>query len=170
MSDGEWTGENPGNATPSVSDSNVFKESNTGPTTITAFGGALLFSVGLGFQSDLEQGALSEGFQQAFEDHEISLSENVTITTVEEGTKWRIMDADQGQPYLAIREDETLNIHDDATIGQIIHVLITTGNTTIQAGPNLHLQGGINFSGSVNDVITLLYDGTSWYEVSRSVN
>lgn len=32
------------------------------------------------------------------------------------------------------------------------------------------LAGGVDFSATANDVLTLIYDGTSWFEVSRSVN
>ncbi len=70
-----------------------------------------LFSVGLEFQSDLELGVLSEGFRQAFEDHGISLSENVTIEEEVEGSRWQIDDTDQGHTYIVIVGDETLNIY-----------------------------------------------------------
>ncbi len=32
------------------------------------------------------------------------------------------------------------------------------------------LAGGVDFSATANDVMKLVYDGTSWFEVSRSVN
>ncbi len=71
------------------------------------------FSVGLKFQSDLEQGVLSEGFRQAFKDHGVSLSENKNITIEEEveGSRWRIDDANQDHTYIIIVEDEMLNIY-----------------------------------------------------------
>lgn len=72
---------------------------------------APLFSVGLEFQDDLEQGIISEGFRQAFEEHGISLSENVTITTEVEDSKWRINDTDENRTFIVIRADETLNIY-----------------------------------------------------------
>jgi hypothetical protein len=57
-----------------------------------------------------------------------------------------------------------------AQVGQQITIVFTDGNTTIVDGANLHLAGGANFVGSADDILVLLWDGTHWYEVSRSVN
>jgi hypothetical protein len=44
-------------------------------------------------------------------------------------------------------------------------------NTSGSAGTAVMLlAGGVDFSATANDVLKLVYDGTSWYEVSRSVN
>jgi hypothetical protein len=59
---------------------------------------------------------------------------------------------------------------DDAEVGQTITLIFADANTTIVDGANLHLSGGANFVSSADDVLVLVYDGTSWYEVSRSVN
>ena len=59
---------------------------------------------------------------------------------------------------------------DDGADGQIIVILFTTGNTTIQDGANLQLNGGVNFVGTANDILTLVRFDTVWYEISRSVN
>jgi len=32
------------------------------------------------------------------------------------------------------------------------------------------LNGGVDFSATANDVLTLIYDGTNWLECSRSIN
>jgi len=48
--------------------------------------------------------------------------------------------------------------------------LIFDSTASITAGANMLLSGGVNFSGTANDVIKLVFDGTSWFEVSRSVN
>lgn len=58
----------------------------------------------------------------------------------------------------------------DGQVGQEIVILFTTANTTIVDGANLHLSGGANFVSTADDVLVLIFDGTSWYEVSRSVN
>jgi hypothetical protein len=54
--------------------------------------------------------------------------------------------------------------------GQIVYILFTNGNTTLQDGAGLQLAGGVNFVGTANDVLVLLRVGSVWYEVSRSVN
>lgn len=64
----------------------------------------------------------------------------------------------------------SITAFDDGVEGQEITILFTTANTTIVDGANLHLSGGANFVGSADDILVLFYDGTSWYEVSRSVN
>ena len=72
-----------------------------------------LFSVGLEFQSDLEQGVLSTGVRQEFENVEISLSDDVSDVTITEkvkGSKWQIKD--RGQVYTVTKKDEALNIYE----------------------------------------------------------
>lgn len=64
----------------------------------------------------------------------------------------------------------SITAFDNGISGQKITVLFTTANTTIVDGANLHLSGGANFVGSADDVLELVYNGTSWFEVSRSVN
>jgi hypothetical protein len=54
--------------------------------------------------------------------------------------------------------------------GQVIDLLFTNANVTIQHGTNIKLAGGTNFVGSANDMMQLRSDGTTWYEVCRSVN
>ena len=56
-------------------------------------------------------------------------------------------------------------------------ILIFSDNVTVSnnvaGGANtavLLLAGGANFSATANDVLKLVYNGTSWFEVSRSVN
>ena len=63
-----------------------------------------------------------------------------------------------------------ISAFDDAINGQTITILFTTGNTTITDGSNLNLSGGADFTGSADDILTLRFDGTKWYEISRSVN
>ena len=46
--------------------------------------------------------------------------------------------------------------------------LMTTSTDTLVDGSNLVLAG--NFTGTANDVICLVSNGTNWYEVSRSAN
>jgi len=64
----------------------------------------------------------------------------------------------------------TITFFDDGEVGQEITIVFGDNNTTIQASENLKLQGGINFTGTQFDMITLMYDGTNWIEIGRSVN
>lgn len=54
------------------------------------------------------------------------------------------------------------------TSGQIVHIVFTNGNATLSDAGNLKLLAG--FTSSADDAMILLYDGTNWYELNRSVN
>jgi hypothetical protein len=54
-----------------------------------------------------------------------------------------------------------------ADAGRII-ILITASTDTLVDGSNLKLAG--DFPGTANDVLVLIGDGTSWFEVCRSAN
>jgi len=67
----------------------------------------------------------------------------------------------------------TITAFGGGAVGQRIAIIFSTANTTIQdasIGGVIQLAGGANFVGSANDVLELIYDGTNWYEISRSVN
>jgi large subunit ribosomal protein L3 len=83
-----------------------------------------LFSVELELQNDLETGRLPHDFRQRFLDFGISLSANVTVTTVKKNSLWLVDD----QKYIVKRTDEALNVH-LSTNGQVVPV------TVIEAGP-----------------------------------
>lgn len=70
-----------------------------------------LFSTGLNLQSDLEAGSLSSDFQQEFQNNEISLSNDVTITPKEDGSGWYINDTEREQTYVVEKGVETLDIY-----------------------------------------------------------
>jgi len=59
---------------------------------------------------------------------------------------------------------------DDAVPGQHVTIIFTNSNTTIDAGANMKLAAGLDFVGTADDTLQLVYDGTSFFEVSRSVN
>lgn len=67
----------------------------------------------------------------------------------------------------------TITAFISAAVGQRVLFIFADVNTTIQdasvAGV-IQLAGGANFVGSVNDTLELIWDGTNWYEISRSVN
>jgi hypothetical protein len=52
--------------------------------------------------------------------------------------------------------------------GQIIYIIFTNANATLSDAGNLKLNGGFTSSG--DDTMQLIYDGTNWYELARSVN
>ena len=55
--------------------------------------------------------------------------------------------------------------------GQVIFITKTSGAIpTIQDGTNIFLNGSANYSMTTQSTLTLIYDGTSWYELARSVN
>ena len=64
----------------------------------------------------------------------------------------------------------TITMFDDGVPGQVIEIVFTDTNTTVTDGGNLLLQGAGNFTSSANDMMRLRFNGTSWFEVSRSVN
>ena len=53
----------------------------------------------------------SENLQGAFENNKISLSQNATLSTREEGRKWWITDKETKQAYDIIKEGDKLNIY-----------------------------------------------------------
>ena len=63
----------------------------------------------------------------------------------------------------------TVSNFDDAKDGQEITLFFTNGNTTVNQS-NAYLAGGVNFTGTANDTLTLVKRGIYWYEKCRSVN
>lgn len=57
----------------------------------------------------------------------------------------------------------------DGKPGQLITVIVDA-NTTVQNNATLKLAGAVNFVGTADDLISLVYDGTAWREMARSVN
>ena len=90
-----------------------------------------LFSLPPNLQADLDSGIFSQGLRKALERNEISVSENVTITTSESDTKWQIEDADNQRTYTVIKSGNRLDIyvpgvlyeHSHRLIGSIVGIL-----------------------------------------------
>lgn len=70
-----------------------------------------LFSTELNLQSDLEAGSLSSDFQQEFQDNEILLSNDVTITPKEDSSGWYIGDNERARTYVVEKGLETLDVY-----------------------------------------------------------
>ena len=72
-----------------------------------------------------------------------------------------------GQIFLVSGSLTTTSITATGNAGRMV-VLISQANLTLTDGSNLKIAG--NFVGTADDTITLICDGTNWFEVSRSVN
>jgi hypothetical protein len=110
--------------------------------------------------------------------------ESVSSTTpvAASGDNNRILDKHQGQRTVASASSITLPeitdlifISGSTTITEIAAswaqrtvVLRFPGVITVQDGNNLILAG--DFNATSNDTLTLMCDGTNWYELARSVN
>lgn len=67
----------------------------------------------------------------------------------------------------------TITALNDGVIGQEVVLIFADGNTTIQdasVAGIIQLSGGASWNPSVNDTLDLFFDGTGWFEISRSVN
>lgn len=62
----------------------------------------------------------------------------------------------------------TITTFHDGSPGQEISLIFTDNNTTIAETDNIKLGGA--FSSTADDTMRLIYNGTNWYELSRSVN
>ncbi len=62
----------------------------------------------------------------------------------------------------------TITTFDDGKAGQEITLLFTDGNTTVAETGNIFLSAA--FTGSADDIMKLVFNGTNWYETDRSVN
>jgi hypothetical protein len=66
----------------------------------------------------------------------------------------------------------TITNFDDAYDGKELTIIFTNSNVTIQSNSNIKLENSLNFNGSTNDTIKLVYDRYNhiWFEQSRSLN
>ena len=62
----------------------------------------------------------------------------------------------------------TITTFDNGFPGQEITLIFSDANTTIAETGNIKLSAA--FTSTADDTMKLIYDGTNWYEVSRSVN
>jgi len=53
---------------------------------------------------------------------------------------------------------------------QKVTIIFLDANTEIEHGTNIKLAGATNFTGQVNDTLSLVYYGSVWYQTSVSVN
>jgi len=50
------------------------------------------------------------------------------------------------------------------------NIIFSNGLTTLKHNANIKLQGATDFLGAAGDTIQLIYDGSVWYELNRSLN
>jgi len=50
------------------------------------------------------------------------------------------------------------------------YIIFSNGLTTIKNNANIKLQGATDFLGAAGDTLQLIYDGSVWYELTRSLN
>lgn len=76
-----------------------------------------------------------------------------------------------GISYLYIQNSGATSITNftNGIANQIIILIFNDTNTTVTRN-NAYLSGGVNFTSTAGDLLTLIYDGTIWYEVCRSIN
>jgi len=62
----------------------------------------------------------------------------------------------------------TITALDDGVNGQVVYLLCVDAITVFTDGGTLFLAGG--FTCTANDTLTLVFNGTNWFELDRSVN
>ena len=83
-----------------------------------------LLSIDPSLQADLNKGNLSVELRKALEKNEISVSENVIISTEERGSKWRLADRENERTYTLIKSAERLDVYVHGVLYEHSHRLI----------------------------------------------
>ena len=71
--------------------------------------------------------------------------------------------------FIANSSPTSITNFTNGVAGQIITLIFSDANTTVTRN-KCYLLGGLNFTSTSFDTLTLISDGSDWYEVSRSVN
>ena len=83
-----------------------------------------LFSIDPKLQADLDDSNPSVGLRTALEKNEISVSEDVIISVVERGARWRLTDDENGRTYSLIKSGERLDVYVHGVLYEHSHRLI----------------------------------------------
>lgn len=83
-----------------------------------------LFSIDPNLQIDLDNGNLSVGLRKGLEKNEISVSENVIISTEEQGSRWKLTDKANERTYTLIKSGERLDVYVHGVLYEHSHRLI----------------------------------------------
>jgi len=96
-----------------------------------------------------------------------SLNWSYGLLTVNSATP----DVSQHTSYRATNTvSTTITDFTNGASGQVLFIAFSNSNTTVDSNTNIKLQGGAPFVASGNCTLTLLHDGTTWFELSRSIN
>lgn len=143
---------------------NIYIRNPSSGGTYTAIRGVVIESLTRGTAANntaiitLGSGDIKWGDRMAFADP-INFADADTTPTVGAGTIFKT----------ACSSGCTITDFDDGRTGQIIIVHCTEANTIIDDGTPIKVSGG-DFTCSGDDTISFYYDGTAWFELSRSVN
>ena len=121
---------------------------------------AILFSIGLEFQSDLDNQNISEGLLQEFENQDMSLSDRANLSVDDEG-KWLITDRRarysirKGQSQLNICVDVSSRLTDIQMIDEKIGYAVGESNTVLKT-----TDGGVIWNAPMTGTRTRIGGGT----------
>ena len=90
-----------------------------------------LLNIDSNLQADLDNSNPSKGLRSALENDENSVSENVIISVVQPGSRWRLTDDENGRTYSVIKSGDRLDVyvhgvlyeHSHRLIGSVVGVL-----------------------------------------------
>ena len=78
----------------------------------------LPLTVDLDFEEDLDRGEIPETLRQKFVESDITLSQDVTITVEETGSKWKLTDTGNHRTYDVRKEENQLKVYE--TLGHLV--------------------------------------------------
>ena len=79
-------------------------------------------SIGLEFQSDLDNGIISEDLRQEFDNNKMPLSQDATISTSKPGRNWEI--DNENTKYTVTKERDRLNIYGSGSTGRLFFATV----------------------------------------------
>lgn len=59
---------------------------------------------------------------------------------------------------------------DNCRADDVKYIIFSNSLTTLLSNGNMKLSGGINFNGNQYDTMQIVFDGTRWHEINRSLN
>jgi hypothetical protein len=77
-------------------------------------------------------------------------------------------DVSGGNVFDTANTSVTITTFDGGTAGQVIYIIFHDAATTIDESGNILLSAA--FTSTLNDTISFVFDGSNWYELSRSAN
>ncbi len=135
------------------------------------------------FDGDTSDGVLNYDEDNAeFEfDQDVVVAQDARIAGVLAATTISVFTADDTTPSVAggnifkasasHTAGNNTTAFDDGVTGQVITVIANDTDYGIADGASMHLAGGVGWApDTTNDTVQLVYDGSAWYEISRSDN